>query len=356
MSVPSLRHLLLVALSAIAAAACASSSSPSSREATAVPRERMGAAAGASEFVNETSSLRFHSAFWVNLHHVLYAEAWARRDVPRYKSLAGAFPAPLDKAALDPTDHATWTRAVDYYERELADKDLLFDDTMGEIRKALAAAEPAAHSPSRLPAEQASALAGAARVYRAHWWAAHDRANRAWIEGTVERVRSLSPGVPDRLARLYGTPWFTTPIRVDVAFVANRQSAYTTTRPKPHITVSSSDPYTQGWAAAEIVFHEASHALVGPVEEAFAGEARAQAKSLPVLWHIALFYLSGEVVRQTLATRAIDYTPYLYKKGLFARGWEPFQQPIETHWRPYVDGRSSLGEAVKNVVTACPSG
>jgi hypothetical protein len=318
------------------------------------PAPERAAHAATGDLVDEVSSLQLHSAFWLNLHHVLYAEAWARRGVPPRRSLAGVFPAPL-RAALTAEEQAAWERAVAYYDRALASEDLLFDDDLGRVRQALLAGGPQLPAHGLAP-EHAAVLAAAAPVYRGHWWPAHDRANRAWIAAVVPRVRALSPAVPDRLARLYGRPWFSTPVRVDVVFIANRQGAYTSLLPAPaHLTISASDTNKQDWAAAEIVFHEASHALVQPVQEAYDREATAAAKSLPVLWHVALFYLTGEVVRQTLASRGIAYTPYLYATGLFARAWSDLQAPLERYWRPYVDGEVSLPDAVRQVVGAAPS-
>jgi hypothetical protein len=307
-----------------------------------------------SELVAEVSSLQFHSAFWINLHHVLYAEAWARRAVPPRRSQAGALPA-LPPADLSTDQRAAWARAIDYYDRELAAKDLLFDETMDATRQVLVGSAGSEQPRSGLAPEHAAVIAAAAPVYRSHWWPAHDQVNRAWIADVVTRVRSLSPEVPDRLAKLYGTPWFASPVRVDVVVVANRQGAYTALAPEPaHVTASSNDPDSQQWAAAEIVFHEVSHALVRPIREAFDREARAASKSIPVLWHVALFYLTGEVVRQSLAARRVEYTQYLYATGLFERAWPDLRAPIESHWLPYIDGKVRLDEAVRDVVAACP--
>jgi hypothetical protein len=305
-----------------------------------------------SEVVAEASALVFHSGFWPNLHHVLYAEAWARRGGSRVKSLAGAFPTAL-QGTLTEDERAGWEQAVAYYDRELTQKDLLFDPTMDAARQALLTADQE-QPPEALPAEHRVVLAAAAPAYRKHWWPAHDRANREWIEQAVTAVQSLSPAVPDRLAGLYETPWFTSPVRVDVVFVGNRQGAYTALDPAPaHITIASTDRDTQGWAAAELVFHEASHALVRPIRDAFVREAESTGASIGPLWHVALFELTGEVVRQALAKRGVEYVPYLYATGLFDRAWPGFKEAIQQEWRRYVHGEVGLEEAVKDVVAAC---
>lgn len=305
-------------------------------------------ASGTRDRVADVASLQLHSAFWPNLHHVLYAAAWSLRPAQSGRPpLAGELPSPLD-ADLSPEERRDWNAAIAYYDRALASRDLLFDAGMIAINDLLASAG------ELLPAEGLSdehrgALAGAAAVYRRHWWPEHDRVNRAWAARAAERLRVLSPEVPDRLASLYGTPWVRTPVRVDVVWVGNRQGAYTTLRPT-HITASSGDPDNQGWNAAELLFHESSHALVGPIAAAFRDALAAQHKRAPVLWHVALFYLTGEVVRQALAARGMGYSPYLYQTGLFDRAWPQYRSAIERDWAPYVNGRRSLEDAVDAVV------
>lgn len=111
-------------------------------------------------------------------------------------------------------------------------------------------------------------------------------------------------------------------------------------------------PALRGWGAAEVLFHEASHVLVFPLMDDFTAELRTQRKASPHLWHVALFYLTGEVVREALAERAITYEPYLYKTGLLDRMWPDLRGPIETHWKPFVDGQVERDDAVRNVVGA----
>jgi hypothetical protein len=162
--------------------------------------------------------------------------------------------------------------------------------------------------------------------------------------------------VPDRLAKLYGTPWFTQSVRVDVVRVTSREGAFTSIDPPPaYITIASGNPNMAGWMAAEVLFHEASHALAMPLIQAFGAEQKAQGKlAARDLWHVALFYLTGEVVRQTLEARNIKFEPYLYQTGLFDRAWPQYKTAIETHWQPFVDGKVSREAAIKNVVSAIP--
>jgi hypothetical protein len=307
------------------------------------------AAQGPGDLVVDQPPFAVYSAMWPNLHHLLWAEAWAKRPVTSVPTAAGVLPEPL-KANLTLTEQFAWDAAVKYYDDELADLHPLFE--LGPIRKIMMMAKgdlPAAG----LQPDHRKTLTAAAAVYRKHWWPAHDKANRAWVTDPLSKMASLSPAVPDRLVRLYGTPWFTERVRVDVVRVASREGAYTSIDPAPaHITIAGSSPVLTGWTAAEVLFHESSHALVRPITDAFTAESKAQGKNTRDLWHVALFYMTGEVVRQALAARGVAYEPYLYKTGLFDRAWPQFKAPIETHWRAYVDGQMSRDDAIKAIVAA----
>lgn len=305
-------------------------------------------AQGSNELVVDQPPFAVHSAFWPNLHHLLWAEAWARRPQSEEKA-AGTLPEPLT-AELTAEERRAWDAAVSYYDEEIADLHPLFE--MRSIRKAMIAAGTDLSATGLEPAHR-EVLVRAAPVYRKYWWPAHDSANRTWVIDSLSKVAALTPAVPERLARLYGMPWFTSAVRVDVVRVASREGAFTSIDPAPaHITIASSAPAGQGWMAAEILFHESSHALAFPLMDDFAAELRTQRKRSRHLWHAALFYLTGEVVRQALAQRGVAYEPYLYNTGLFDRAWPELRTPIETHWKPYVNGEVPRDVAIRNVVRA----
>jgi hypothetical protein len=309
------------------------------------------------ELVIEQAPFRVYSAFWMNLHDVLWAEAWARRPATAEKE-AGTLPEPLN-ADLAASERQAWANAVAYYDNELADLNPVFE--MAPIRIALMRAEGSV--PTGLSAGHQQALSTAPPVYRKHWWPAHDRANRAWAADVFARVASLSPAVPDRIARLSGTPWLSQGLRVDVVRAGLREGAATSIQPAPgHVTVSSGNPNLQGWSGAEVVLHEATHLIYIPVMDAFAAELRAQGKDIrtgPIqswnanVWHAAMFYMTGKIVSDALAQRGITYEPYLGRTGLLERAWPQFRGPLDAHWRPYVDGATTdRMVAIKQTIAA----
>jgi hypothetical protein len=130
---------------------------------------------------------------------------------------------------------------------------------------------------------------------------------------------------------------------------ASWAAGYTTLVPT-HITISSTSPRNQGAAALEILFHEASHALISKVRTTLATEARAQGKLFQRgdFWHAILFYSTGEMVRRHFE----NYTPYAAKNGLYSRGWEAMPEILGKDWKPYLDGEIDLSSAARRLVAA----
>src|SRR5205823_3699578 len=115
--------------------------------------------------VAEVSQLRLYSAFWQNLHHFLYVAAWATRPiVPRAPRLA--MPLPQEPVvSLTADEKATWDAAATYYDRNIASKDLLFDDDLTRIKVALGDADDALTN-VRIDEGLRSTLLEAAPIYR----------------------------------------------------------------------------------------------------------------------------------------------------------------------------------------------
>ena len=303
--------------------------------------------------VAEFSQLRIYSAFWQNLHHFLYVSAWATRpDLPRGPRLAMALPKePVVSLTAD--EKTTWDAAVTFYDRTFASRDLLFDDDLTRIKVALGDADDALRD-VRIDGALRSILLEAAPIYRKYWWGDHDAANRAWIERVSRQTPPIAVSIIERLTALYGMPWFTMPVRVDVVRVGKSQGAYTSLNPRPHIVVASGDSSYDGWSGTEMLFHEASHALFQKVRVAIDAAANGANKQPRDLWHVVLFYIAGEVTRQQLAKSGIEYRPYLYATGLFDRAWPAFREPIERYVRRFVDGQATLDVMAAELARALP--
>lgn len=274
----------------------------------------------------ERADLRVPQRVRINLHLFLYEGAQA-------KASAGG-------------EAAGWREALDYYRREMVKNDLL-SEKMAAIGDRLSrledggSAEGAGFDP-----ELAGVLERGAPVYRQRWWGEHDRGNLAWIEAVKPLVVQFGDVLKKEIAAAYKAEWPAAPIRADVAEFAGWAGAYTAVEPT-HITISSTDAGYRGFAALEMLFHEASHSISGIVEETLAAELKAQNRLFRrrQFAHAVIFYTAGEFVRRLRE----GYTPYAIQNGVYDRGWPGALPVLEKDWRPYLDGEIDLKEAARRV-------
>jgi len=302
----------------------------------------------------------FHSGFWVNLHHFLYAQA---RELDRASPAASEQPdRPLPSPALSAGEQRQWRRAVNYYTANLAGQDLEFNGDMVLLNNRLAELETcgdidgtsSARCASGLRPELVMALEEAAPIYRAHWWPEQDRENRAWITAAGQLIRQYGAALSQALVGAYQAPWPANPIRVDVVGYAGRWGAYGSINPL-HIVVASTDSRNQGLAALAVVFNEASQAFAPDVAEALAKEFRDQNKLVRRdLWQALLFYTAAEMVEGVLnGPRGTMESPAgadWVVQGLKARGWQAYIGLLEHVWQPYLDKQIDFPTAIHLMV------
>jgi hypothetical protein len=312
-----------------------------------------------------------HSGFWINLHHTLYQEAKQRSAPATNSASSGNAPILTLRAApgvvqkLTYEEKRAWDAAVAYYTANYVDKDLLFSVEMMQLKNQLEDFEDCDELTGKkkstcdagLPGNVAPILEAAAVVYRAHWWAEHDRANRRWVARVAPLIREQGLGLSQRLADVYRTSWPKEKIRVDVVAYANGNGAYTTLTPL-RVTIAASDPRNQGVTALEVLFHEASHGIAQAVENAIVRECRQRNKVIPRdLWHALIFYTTGEVIKPVMqespdGAASSDYVPYAVREGLYRRGWDDYLKLLNKFWQPYLDGKSSFDDAISRMVSA----
>ena len=312
-------------------------------------------AAASIEAPRSPALFEFHSGFWVNLHHFLYAEAKAQKGVQK-----GTNAAILDSAdaqtlrSLSPRQLPAWNAAVGYYADSMIQHDLLFEQELGVIKEQLENSERSADlANAGIPAALRTVLLQAAPIYRKIWWQRHDAQNRRWIAQLQPLLGKYGESLKDSLVKIYGVVWPGYPVRVDAVAYANWAGAYTTIEPtRP--TISTMDPDNQGAAALEILFHETSHGMMDKVRSAFeTAEATvnagrpSKAFDSGTIWHAVLFYTAGDLV----ADRIAGYVPYADKKGLWVRAWpDPDRALIAQDWKPHMNGAVDLEQAITRLV------
>jgi hypothetical protein len=327
----------------------------------------------------------FHSGFWVNLHHFLYHEARARSAAKEAREAASPGNPVLKQApgltvTLTSAEQKTWDNAVSYYQENHSMKDMQINIDLILLKDQLEDFEDCDELTGKkktvcdagLPGKEGAVLESVAAIYRAHWWSDHNRANRRWVARVAPLVREQGVGLSERLAEIYQSKWPKEKIRVEVCAYANAAGAYTTLDPL-RVTISSLDPRNQGPAALEVLFHESSHGLALPVQNAIARECRQRDKPIPRnLWHALIYYTTSEVLRPILQGANSDSFTPATKSGspanvvqkaprpipdeltdnLTQRGWEDYLHLLTTFWQPYLDGRVTFEDAIAHIVSA----
>lgn len=299
--------------------------------------------ASASEVVR-VSPWELHSSFWMSLHQTLIAEAMR--------------PTPRDLTALPAPDQVAWSEAVEAYRAVGGHGDMTFANPMIITNDGLSQVADDAMEPI-IDAPLADALMRAAPVYRAHWWAADDKANRFFIAYAAAMLREAGTELVRAHEAAYRSPW---PLRILVyaAPYGGPFGAYTMTGRAGGVitTISSRDPGYQGLRALEMLLHESSHAVVSPTRGTVAAAISVAAKKRGVdaprdLWHAILFATSSELTRRTLAESGVsDFVPS--SEDLFTRVWPKYRQPIEKYWISYLQGQGTLEDAIDQVVGSIP--
>lgn len=305
------------------------------------------------EPVLTTARFAFFSDFETNLNDALIAAGRARKKGNGELFRSGAEMACFEE--LSSSRRAAWNSAVDYYaqivspvsfgarEQFLVRLELGFDENPADTEQA------------ELVGIARSLRAVAGPAYRACRWTAQDEQNRKWIAELQPRLAAQEEPLAARLQDLYQKRWKTLPILVDVVETVDWSGANTgwSDAGQGHVLISST---VHGASAFETVFHEASHVLMDrgdPVRRALDEAARTAGVGLPAdLWHVVMFYTTGEVVRRGLAEHGEPgYTPMLYE--IYERGtWAEYRTMLEQQWQPYVDGKRSIAEAAAKLVAA----
>ena len=300
-----------------------------------------------------TPHFAFYSDLDTNLNDALIAAGIARKGGKPQLFHAGDEVSCFGK--LPPSVRAAWDRAVDYYAEIISPAD------WADRQQYLPRVQLAGFTEELKDAEDwqfvgiaQSFRAAATPAYKACRWAAQDEKNRRWIEELKSRLAADEQKIALRLEQLYQKRWGGLPIPVDIVETVNWSGATSILRDPAggHLLIAPG-PY-QGPAAVEVVFHEASHLLMGrnaPLRQALDSAASAVDFRLPGdLWHVVLFYTTGETVRRILDDRE-KYTPMVYE--IFDRGtWDEYRQALESIWRPYLDGKRPLPEAAADLIEA----
>ena len=295
-----------------------------------------------------------HFAFFsdpaANLNDALIAAGRARRAKSQELFHTGPEKECFDR--LPAAERAAWARAVDYFAEIVVPFDIGAREQILFRIELMAGSDWATGDDRTFMAIARSIRAAAMPTYERCRWPAQDASNRRWIEHAVALLKVHEPALGERLPQLYGTRWARLPYRVDVVDSVSQLggNAQFFVPAGPHILISSSAPANQDRAALEVIFHEASHSLVGTVDEALKRAVRARGDAVRGdISHAVIFYLTGETVRRVLEQAGEPYTPYLDALKLFP---DNVRDALAKTLSPYLSGQGTLVQAIDNLVQA----
>jgi hypothetical protein len=302
----------------------------------------LAAAAHADPATVDVERYHLQGNVWVNLHQRLMYEA-RFGDAPPPEGLTGE-------------DPAAWKGAVDGYRAWLGKRSPIVDAELIKLNLELSDTR-AARAPREIPDAASKALQAAMPLYLKGQWARDDSANRFWIGVAQSLLTSAAAELIAAHEKAYGVP-FPKTIRVDVVSYGWEFGAYTVGDGEAvHAVIQSTDPGSQGFAALEALMHEPSHGIVDANAGAIGADLARAAAELHVkppynLWHALLFYTSGELTRRALLERGVPgYTPVI-QIGMFDRQFKGFREAFDTHWRAWLDGKTTREEAMRQIVLA----
>jgi hypothetical protein len=301
-----------------------------------------------------TPHFAFHSDFNTNLNDALIAAGIARKAGRAELFRSGPEASCFDR--LPPPVRAAWDRSVDYYAEIISPTEWTAPEQF-RLRVHLAGFDgELGDADSRQFVDIVQGFGTAASpAYATCRWTSQDEKNRRWINALRSQLDAHEQLIAARLEQLYEKRWTGLPIIVDVVETVNWSGANSIYLDAGggHLLVS---PSYEGPAALEIVFHEASHLLMGrtdPVRMALEKAALDAGFRLPGdLWHLVLFHTTGETVRQSLEARGVTgYTPFV--NSMFDSGtWVGYRNALERAWRPYVAGERTLADAAAGLIEA----
>jgi hypothetical protein len=284
--------------------------------------------------------------FWLNLHHFLYVLGRAQAGMPDAKRSAVAR-APADQAegvkGLSESDRQVWADAVAFYANGLSKQDIVFDQPLIGVTHAMRVPPNATATALKVDAELRATLERAAPIYRRVWWPRHLKANNDRAIEFAALLADHGAAVRAYITKAYQERWPADGHPINFSGYANWAGAYSTAGDL--IVISSLDQSVAGPLGLESMFHEAMHQWDQPM----LGRLSRLAKEFqtppprPGITHALIWYTAAEAVRSVIPT----HRGYAEAGGMWnQQGLASFKAGLDTYWKPYLDGKSTLDAAL----------
>ena len=304
-----------------------------------------------SSIIDTSHYFVFHSNYWINLHHFLYQKANGsqQRKLQEDGNTLVDIGEESIYNSLESADRSAYDAAVRYYQDSLADKSLF---NLSGIRVVLQSQRSNQLSSAALPGDYIEIMNRFSNVYAKHYWPLHESRNDLVMEKAINQIKSLETAAVPRLAQMAGLDWPDVKIRVDLTAYANYAGAYTPTRPRMNIFISTLDPFATSTDFIETVFHEGSH-VVFTRESEFRSAIYFTSEKMGIefprsLWHAGQFYLCGRLIQDMLATRELEHTLTMDLRNVFEQyNTERFRSILEEYYQGRTDLQTTVSALLK---------
>ena len=109
------------------------------------------------------------------------------------------------------------------------------------------------------------------------------------------------------------------------------------------------NPGNQGLHGFEIMFHEAMHQWDEEIDGRMQKIATAnKLKFNDLLSHAMIFYTTGEAMKTVVPS----HVPYAEIAGIWKGRMGAFKPALDAHWKPYLEGKTTLDEALCSALAA----
>jgi len=294
----------------------------------------------------------FHSGFWLNADHFLYVLGRAAANAPdSHRSAVAGAVTDSESADLSGQARAAWKSAVSAYQNDFSERDLVFDREMAATTKTLAEADDDPAPPPTLGKPLDAVLESAAPIYREYWWPRHADADQEFTAELEELLAQYGRPIAEFIAKVWQQHWPSAGFTVEVSAYANWAGAYSTRGGL--IVISSLASANAGSQGLETIFHEAMHQWDRAMAARIGKAARRLRQPVPSqLLHSLIFYTAGFAVSRTVP----DHQPYAQVNGLWTRGSLHPLNDLDAYWRPYLEGKVELDEALRNLLSPAAAG
>lgn len=294
-----------------------------------------------------TPIFRFEAdGFWLNLHHFLYVLGRAQNHASDSQRRA-VVNAPFDQAEgftnMSLSNRQVWEDAVRFYANGVSKQDMIFDDALIEVTNAMRVPSNATAEALKVDPALRATLLRASAVYRKVWWPKHRRENHARVSEYARELERHGDTVLAYVTRAYQMSWPKGGYAINVSGYANWAGAYSTTGDL--IVISSLDPGTSGTLGLESMFHEAMHQWDQPMMARLSRLSNEHQTPSPRegITHALIWYTAAEAVKSVVPA----HVGYAESGGMWKqKGLGSFKAGLDSHWKPYLEGKSSLDAAL----------